>query len=88
MEQKLDNILDAIVDDVMKEFPEKSDFEAGFMALRLNLTILVQQLAEFGMRGEGLPTEALYGVCHGLVETCQWMAAKEMAADTVRDIEG
>ncbi len=88
MEQQLDNILDAIVEDVMKEFPEKSDFEAGFMALRLNLTILVQQLAEHGMAGNGLSSEGLYGVCHGLVQTCQWMAAKEMAADTVRDIEG
>ncbi len=87
MEQRLDNILDNIVEDVLKEYPEKSEFEAGFMALRMNLTILVQQLAEVGMLGQGLSHDALYGVCSGLVDTCQWMASKEMAADTMRDIE-
>lgn len=83
----LDDILDNIVEDVRKEFPDKSEFEAAFMALRLNLTILVQSLAAIGIEGQGLATEQLYGVCTGLVETVQWMAAKEMAADTVRDVD-
>lgn len=83
----LDEILDAIVTDVRKEYPDKSEFEAAFMALRLNLTILVQSMAEIGVRGYGLASEQLYGVCSGLAETVQWMAAKEMAAETVRDFD-
>lgn len=83
----LEDILDNIVDDVRKEFPDKSEFEAAFMALRLNLTILVQSLSTIGIEGNGLASDQLYGVCSGLVETVQWMAAKEMAADTVRDVD-
>lgn len=87
-ELHLDSILDAIVEDVQKEFPDKSEFEAGFMALRMKLTITIQFLAEIGMTGDGLSNEMLFRLCSSLVETCQWMAAKEMAADTVRDIDG
>lgn len=83
----LDTILDDIVDDIMKEFPEKSDLEASLMALRLNITILVQQMATIGMGGEGLSSESLYGVCLGLAQTCEWLASKEMAAEAMRDIE-
>lgn len=87
MQEQLDNILDAIVEDVLKEYPEKNDFEASFLALRMNLTVLVQSLAKIGMEGQGLDSTQLYGMCQGLCQTVEWMAAKEMAADTMRDIE-
>lgn len=83
----LDNILDNIVDDVLKEYPDKSEFEAAFMALRINLTVLTQTIAQIGMMGDGLTHETLFVICNNLVDTCLWMAAKEMAADTVREIE-
>lgn len=87
MDQNLDTVLDGLCEDILKDHPDMPEVEAAFMAIRLNLTILVQTLAQFGMTGADLPPDALYGVCNGLVQTCQWMAAKEMAAITMRDIE-
>lgn len=83
----LDNVLDAIVDDLIKDNPEVPEFEAAFLAVQLNLTVLLQMLAMVGTRGEGLTDQELYHACFKLKETLEWMAAKQMAAQTMRQIE-
>lgn len=87
MESNLSTVLDKTVEDIMVEFPEKSEFEASFTALRLQFTAMAQKLNQIGMTGNGLDLSTLYWLCLGLTETCFWMAAKEMAAQTMRDID-
>lgn len=87
MKHQLDSILDDIVDNVCNEFPDKSEFEAAFTAVRLNLMVVTRTLTEIGMSGSSLSNEALFNICTGLTATCTWMVAKEMAADVVRDID-
>ena len=83
----LSNVLDAIVDDVQSGSPETTEFEAAFAAIRLNLSVCLEQLALYGMTGEDFRNDQLYGLCKGLAETIEWMLAKELAHAAVRDIE-
>jgi hypothetical protein len=39
------------------------------------------------MSGDYLDNEQLFGITSGLVETVQWMAAKEMLSMTLDDIQ-
>jgi hypothetical protein len=64
-----------------------SESEVAFATIRLNLTVLCQTLAQIGMSGDYLDNEQLFGITSGLVETVQWMAAKEMLSMTLDDIQ-
>lgn len=79
--------LDRIADDMSKDFPDMSEAEVALAVIRLNLTVLVTTLTQLGMNGEDLSNEALYGICMGLVDTCQWMLAKELVDHTMPLIE-
>ena len=83
----IETILDNIVEDVKKEWPDASDFEASFIAVSTNLKVLTQTMATIGMIKGSLDERTLYAITSSLVQTCQWMAAKELAAMTLRDID-
>jgi hypothetical protein len=79
--------LDFVFDEVRKEEPELTDSEAAFRVIRMNMHAFVQAMAEFGLTGQDLPNEALYNVTTGVVEMCEWMAAKEGISDVVAGFE-
>lgn len=81
------SILDAMSDDMAKDFPHMSETEIAFSVIRINLTVLTNTLCQIGMTGEDLANESLYGMTAGLVETLQWMAAKELNTQVMSDIE-
>lgn len=84
----LHEILDNIVEDVKKEFPGvKDEFEASFYAAQMHLGIVIQMMSMAGMEKQSLDAEELYRACWNLLELNKWMAAKQLAAIAMREIE-
>lgn len=83
----LHDILDNIVEDVKKEFPVKDEFEASFYAAQMHLGIVIQMMSLAGMEKQSLDAEELYRACWNLLELNKWMAAKQLAAVAMREIE-
>lgn len=88
MEQSLQGALDFVAEAMAKDFPEMSEAEVAFSTVRLNLTAVGTMLAQFGMTGRDLPNESLYGICTGLIETVEWMVAKDESWASSKEIEG
>jgi hypothetical protein len=83
----MSDTLDIVFETMKKEEPEWTDLQTAFHVIRMNLTAFVQAMAEFGVTGEDLPNESLYGVTTGVVEMVEWMAAKEGISDVVAGFE-
>lgn len=83
----LPEVLDHIVEDIMKEFPEKNEFEAAFFAANMHISALTQMMAQSGMDHLSLTEQELYSACWNLAELNKWMAAKLLTAETMRQIE-
>lgn len=81
------SVLDAVADGLAEENPDMNEAEVALATIRLNLTVLVTTLTQIGMNGEDLSNDALYGICTGLVETCEWILAKELVNHTMPLIE-
>lgn len=86
-ENGLHRILDAITEDITKDFPKLTEDQVAFSTIRLNLTTMIHALTELGLTGQGLSIEGLLYVTSSLMATVQWMAAKELLNVTVAEIE-
>lgn len=79
--------LDIVAAEMAKDMPHLSEAEIALATVRLNLTVAGTMLARIGITGEGLSNDAMYGFCTGLVETCEWIVAKEEAWASASEIE-
>ena len=82
----LESVLDDMVSKIQQDEPNVTEWEASFSAVRANLSAMTQVLTMIGMEKGELDTRMLYIMCENLIQTIQWMAAKELAAQTLREM--
>lgn len=87
MDNSLVDTLDTINADIAASFPEMSDTETAIRTLRVTLSAMTEALWEFGATGFDMPNDGVAGLCSGLIETLNWMLAKEILSDTWEGIE-
>lgn len=80
-------LLDIVSQEVSQEYPEKSEAEVVLITTRLNLTALAETLLTWIQMGEGLTVEGLCGVTEGIVDTCDWLVAKELLWQGIDAVE-
>lgn len=87
MESNLVNILDDVNKSLMEDYPELNESQAAFRTTLINLQVLIANLIDFGMSGEDLPNQALANVVQGLIDTVEWMVAKDQVDGIVKSFE-